>query len=108
MEEIVDSVKRVTVIMSEILLASREQSAGIEQVNRAIGQMDAVTRQNAALVEQAAAAAASMREQAGSLTRAVSVFRLDDGIQTFIPAPVHEPYMAVKTEWPASRKSLSC
>jgi methyl-accepting chemotaxis protein len=78
MEDIVDNVKRVTAIMADILSASQEQRAGIEQVNRAISQMDAVTRQNAALVEQAATAAASLREQAGSLSQAVSVFRLDD------------------------------
>lgn len=94
MEEIVASVKRVTTIMGEILLASREQNAGIEQVSREIGQMDAVTRQNAALVEQAAAAAASLRQQAGSLSQAVSVFRLDGAVQAFIPGPANKPVMA--------------
>lgn len=77
MNEIVDSVERVTGIMGEILLASNEQSTGIEQVNQAIGQMDQITQQNAALVEQAAAASESMREQAAHLSHAVSVFRLD-------------------------------
>lgn len=77
MDEIVGSVRRVTTIMGEILVASQEQSAGIEQVNQAIGQMDQVTQQNAALVEQAAAAAASLQEQAGQLTQAVSVFKLE-------------------------------
>ena len=86
MEEIVDSVKRVTAIMGEVRLACHEQSTGIEQVNQAIGQMDATTQQNAALVEEAAAAAASLREQAGSLSAAVSVFRLDGGSQRLIPA----------------------
>ena len=87
MNEIVESVKRVTDIMSEITAASNEQSAGIEEVNHAIAQMDQVTQQNAALVEEAAAAAASMQEQAGNLQAVVSVFRLGgDAIQS---APAH-------------------
>ena len=77
MTEIVQAVKRVTDIMSEISAASTEQSAGIEQVNTAINQMDEVTQQNAALVEEAAAAAESMEEQAEALTQAVSIFKLD-------------------------------
>ncbi|CAL62710.1 Putative methyl-accepting chemotaxis protein [Herminiimonas arsenicoxydans] len=85
MEEVVNSVKRVTDIMSEIMAASQEQSAGIEQVNQAIGQMDQVTQQNAALVEEAAAAAESLNEQAGKLAEAVSVFKLD-GVAASTPA----------------------
>ncbi len=81
MEEIVSSVKRVTDIMSEITAASREQSDGIEQVNTAITQMDQVTQQNAALVEEAAAAAESMQEQAQALAQAVSVFRLNHSVE---------------------------
>ena len=77
MDEIVDSVKRVTDIMSEITAASREQTSGIEQINQAISQMDQVTQQNAALVEEAAAAAESLQEQAGTLAQVVSVFKLD-------------------------------
>lgn len=77
MGEVVQSVKRVTDIMSEISAASQEQSQGIEQVNQAISQMDEITQQNAALVEQAAAASESMREQAEQLSRAVAVFRLE-------------------------------
>lgn len=78
MEKIVESIKRVTDIMGEIASASREQSAGIEQINQAIMQMDDVTQQNASLVEEAAAAAASMEEQAGKLVRSVGMFKLDD------------------------------
>jgi methyl-accepting chemotaxis protein len=63
-------------IIEQIAAASREQSDGIEQVNQAIGQMDQVTQQNAALVEEASAAAASMREQAASLAAAVSIFKV--------------------------------
>ncbi len=77
MGEIVQAVKRVTDIMGEISAASAEQSGGIEQVNRAITQMDEVTQQNAALVEEAAAAAGSLEEQANRLKSVVSVFRLD-------------------------------
>jgi len=77
MQEIVGSVKRVTDIIGEITAASHEQTSGIEQINQAITQMDQVTQQNAALVEEAAAAAQSMQEQAGSLVHAVAVFRLD-------------------------------
>jgi methyl-accepting chemotaxis protein len=76
MDEIVTSVKRVTDIMSEIAAASVEQSSGIEQVNQAITQMDDVTQQNAALVEQAAASAESLEDQAGILSQAVARFRL--------------------------------
>lgn len=82
MVEVVDSVKRVTDIMSEIMAASQEQSAGIEQVNQAIGQMDQVTQQNAALVEEAAAAAESLNEQAANLAQAVSIFKLDGTVSS--------------------------
>ncbi|MDZ4202006.1 MAG: methyl-accepting chemotaxis protein [Gallionella sp.] len=77
MEEIVGSIKRVTDIMSEITAASVEQSAGIEQVNLAITQMDEVTQQNAALVEEAAAAAESLEEQAQHLSTSVATFKVD-------------------------------
>ncbi|MFZ4526983.1 MAG: methyl-accepting chemotaxis protein [Undibacterium curvum] len=79
MDEIVTSVQHVADIMSEITAASQEQSSGIEQVNLAITQMDEMTQQNAALVEQAAAAAESMEEQSVSLAQAVSVFKLNTG-----------------------------
>ena len=76
MAEIVTSVQRVTDIMAEISAASQEQSAGIEQVNLTITQMDETTQQNAALVEEATAAARSMEEQAAVLGQAVATFRL--------------------------------
>ncbi len=78
MKEIVDSIQRVTDIMSDITAAGREQSAGIEQVNQAITQMDEVTQQNAALVEEAAAASQSLQDQATHLSEVVSVFTLDN------------------------------
>ncbi len=76
MEDVVDSVRRVTDIMSEISAAGEEQRAGIEQVNTAIAGMDAVTQQNAALVEEATAASQSMQDQAAALSELVSVFQL--------------------------------
>ncbi|MFL9878247.1 methyl-accepting chemotaxis protein [Herbaspirillum rhizosphaerae] len=76
MQEVVASVRRVTDIVGEISAASTEQSTGIEEVNRAITQMDETTQQNAALVEEAAAAAQSLQEQASKLTQVVSVFKL--------------------------------
>ncbi|QDJ51982.1 methyl-accepting chemotaxis protein [Bordetella hinzii] len=86
MQEIVASVKRVTDIMGEISAASEEQSSGIEQVNRAVTQMDEVTQQNAALVEEAAAAAGSLQEQARQLAEAVAVFKLNAGEVIDVPA----------------------
>ncbi|WP_343653512.1 methyl-accepting chemotaxis protein [Herbaspirillum sp.] len=79
MHEVVASVKRVTDVVAEITAASGEQSDGIEQINQAIVQMDEVTQQNAALVEQAAAAAQSLQEQSGRLCDTVSIFRLGGG-----------------------------
>ncbi|WKB55198.1 methyl-accepting chemotaxis protein [Eleftheria terrae] len=79
MQEVVASTDRVAQIMGEIMTASREQSMGIGQVGQAISQMDGITQQNAALVEEAAAAAQSMQEQAARLERIVSGFRLQAG-----------------------------
>src|SRR5450830_704761 len=78
MNEVVTSVRRVTDIVSEISAASHEQSAGIDEIGRAITQMDQTTQQNAALVEQAAAAAQSLQEQAQHLAKVVSGFKLDE------------------------------
>ncbi|WP_266184060.1 methyl-accepting chemotaxis protein [Dyella humicola] len=80
--DIVDSVKKVTDIVAEIAAASQEQSAGIDQVNHAVLQMDEMTQQNAALVEEAAAAARAMQEQAGELARQVGFFHLSDEVAT--------------------------
>ncbi|MNR90429.1 Methyl-accepting chemotaxis protein III [compost metagenome] len=78
MDDVVGSIRHVTDIMNEIMAATQEQSSGIEQVNTAIGQMDQVTQQNAALVEEAAAASQSLRDQADKLAQIVSVFKIDD------------------------------
>ena len=77
MQEVVGSVDGVTTIMGEISSASREQSDGIDQVNQAVVEMDGVVQQNAALVQEAAAAAGSLQEQAARLTEAVAVFRMN-------------------------------
>ena len=76
MDDILSSVKRITQIMQEIATASAEQGAGIEQVNNAVTQMDDMTQQNAALVEQTAAASASLKDQAASLVESMSIFIL--------------------------------
>jgi methyl-accepting chemotaxis protein-2 (aspartate sensor receptor) len=87
MSDVLASVGRVTDIMADITAASAEQSSGIEQVNRAIGEMDDATQHNAALVEEASAAAQAMQDQAEELARAVRLFRLDDGAGA-LEAPV--------------------
>ncbi len=76
MADIVTAVKRVTTIVDDIATASHQQSVGIDEVNRAIAQMDGTTQQNAALVEQAAAAAASLNDQTIRLGEAMQSFRL--------------------------------
>jgi len=97
MEEVVDSVKRVTDIMSDIAAASAEQSAGIEQVNLSIIEMDGMTQQNAALVEQAAAAFQSLQDQASELQRVVSIFKLEDGAEAAAAVAAPASTMAVAT-----------
>ncbi|WP_372184398.1 methyl-accepting chemotaxis protein [Xanthomonas axonopodis] len=102
MSEIVASVQRVTDIMGEISAASQEQSSGIEQVNLTVTQMDEATQQNAALVEEATAAARAMEEQAGQLTEAVAVFRLNHAVKPVLAASTGKPAMrAVGTTKPA-------
>ncbi len=106
MEEVVSSIKRVHDIMSEITAASREQSDGIEQVNQAVMQMDQVTQQNAALVEEAAAAAESMQEQSTQLMQEVSAFRT--GQQAAAPAPAARKPLTVaqvRKPTPAARQT---
>ena len=78
MQEVVAAIRRVTDIMGEISAASREQREGVDQIGEAITQMDQVTQQNAALVEEMAAAAASLQTQSHQLVQTVSVFRLQD------------------------------
>lgn len=105
MSEVMDSVKGVTQIMVEIMSASEEQATGIEQINQALTQMDQVTQQNAALVEEAAAAAESMREQTAALVNAVGVFKLEQSGGTYeveavtprLPALTNAPRRLVRS-----------
>ena len=104
MAEIVNAVTRVTDIMGEIASASDEQSRGIDQVGLAVAEMDRVTQQNASLVEESAAAAGALEEQASRLTQAVAVFRIQQAAQAaprpapvsaaVVPAPARKPVMA--------------
>ncbi|CTP88462.1 methyl-accepting chemotaxis protein [Xanthomonas translucens pv. poae] len=111
MQEIVSSVQSVTAIMGEISAASQEQSSGIEQVNQTVTQMDEATQQNAALVEEATAAARAMEEQAGQLSEAVAMFRLDHSVAvTTLPsraaaskAAAKRPQIAGTAQKPAVR-----
>jgi methyl-accepting chemotaxis protein len=100
MRGVQSAIHRVTDIMGEIASASHEQSRGIEQVNQAISQMDEVTQQNAALVEEAAAAAGSMEDQARQLSAAVAVFRTGETLPVE-PTPRSE----VSTQRPPAPKA---
>src|SRR5690606_29753583 len=77
MKDVVRSVETVTTIMAEIATASHEQAEGISQVNAAVADMDGVTQQNAALVQEAAAAAGSLQDQARRLTEVVAIFKVN-------------------------------
>ncbi|KQN56639.1 methyl-accepting chemotaxis protein [Erwinia sp. Leaf53] len=100
MSGIVDAVRRVTDIMAEIAAASDEQSRGIEQVSQAVTEMDNVTQQNASLVEEASAAAASLEEQAARLTQAVATFKLN----TYAAAPLRTASVSGKKALPVTAK----
>ena len=89
MNDIVRSVQSVTDMIGEITAASSEQSAGISQVNQAVGNLDQMTQQNAALVEESAAAAQSLREQAEHLAQVVSVFKVNGAAYGGVAPPVH-------------------
>jgi hypothetical protein len=102
----VEAVKRVNDIMGEITTASADQSAGIETVNVSITKMDEATQQNAALVEEAAAAAKSLQEQAESLSQAVSIFSLmEDGAAVRVP-PARTAAPAVERRGPNRAKNV--
>ena len=105
MEEIVQSVKRVNDIMAEISAASKEQSSGIEEVNTAVIQMDKITQQNAALVEEASAAAKSMEDQTDGLASMVAAFKLA-AVQEVVSATPKRPVgsAASRPTMPAPRK----
>ena len=102
MHEVVSSIRRVNDIMGEISAASTEQSQGVSQVGEAVTQMDQATQQNAALVEEMAAAASSLKGQAQELVQAVSVFKLNPGAVSALPAPA---LTRVATSAPAPKLS---
>ncbi|WP_426101046.1 methyl-accepting chemotaxis protein [Massilia sp. TSP1-1-2] len=102
MSDVVNSVARVTDVMTEIVAASQEQSQGIDQINEAVAQMDQVTQQNAALVEEAAAAAGALQEQAQSLTELVSVFTISSHGASAFASPSRSPRLSLAP--PASRR----
>jgi uncharacterized phage infection (PIP) family protein YhgE len=99
MDDVVTSFDLVANLVTEISSASREQSSGIEQVTQAVGQMDEVTQQNAALVEEAAAAAESLEEQAHGLVQAVSMFKLKEGREA-VAATANLPGPALRDATP--------
>ncbi|WP_288392255.1 methyl-accepting chemotaxis protein [uncultured Herbaspirillum sp.] len=107
MEEVVHSVRKVTDMVAEISAASQEQSNGIQEVDRAIVLMDSSTQQNAALVQQATAAATALQQQAQKLEQALCVFRLDDinrtGTVTSVP-PVQSPQVSRATSSEAAER----
>jgi methyl-accepting chemotaxis protein/methyl-accepting chemotaxis protein-1 (serine sensor receptor) len=113
MKDIVTSIQRVTDIMGEITSATQEQTAGLEQIHHAITEMDTITQQNVALVEEAAAASGALQDQASSLSRVVSVFQIDSQGRTasaavqaraVIQAVRSKPAVPARTARPALRE----
>jgi methyl-accepting chemotaxis protein len=109
MEELVASVRRVAEIMTDIAAASHEQSSGIEQINRAITQMDTVVQTNASLVEEATAAATSMANQATALARSVAQFQVREDALAAVPeaSPAARPEPAAPTPAPLPREATA-
>lgn len=106
--EIVVRVKKVTDVMAEIASSSHEQTLGIEQVNNAITMMDDVTQQNAALVEEASAAAQALTEQASNLTQLISRYRVGEGESSALPSAVARPArIAVAVERRAANRPMT-
>jgi methyl-accepting chemotaxis protein len=107
MSEVVASIRRVTDIMGEISAASTEQSQGVAQVGEAVTQMDQVTQQNAALVEEMAAAASSLKSQAQDLVQTVAVFKLTQGqVQSAPTKTISQPKPSVSNK-AAAPKALA-
>lgn len=98
-DNVSNAIQQVADLVNEIAAATAEQSKGIEQVHLAIGQMDEVTQQNASLVEEASSASKSLQEQAETLSRLVSTFKVNDSVAhapASISAPVSQPSLALK------------
>ena len=98
MQELVSNARRMNDFLADISTAAREQSSGVTQVGTAVQDLDRMTQQNAALVEEASAAAQSLQEQAGSLSQIVSVFKLDAG-----SPPTHGAARVVSPAAPVAR-----
>src|SRR5690606_29144050 len=110
MSEIVGSVQRVSDIIGEITAASGEQSDGIGQVNVAVTQLDQMTQQNAALVEESAAAAESLKDQAQRVAQVIQIFTLEGGAQAALPAPARQaskPQAAASLAAPKAKPALA-
>jgi methyl-accepting chemotaxis protein len=107
LDQIVASVKKVSDIVAEIAAASREQSSGIEQVNRAVMQMDEMTQQNAALVEEATAASQSMANQARELNKMMNRYRIDHAHQLASATPAAPRAAAAPKPVQVERRSAS-
>jgi methyl-accepting chemotaxis protein len=107
MQDIVVSVQRVADLMGEIASASQEQSQGIAQVNATVTQMDDATQQNAALVEEAAAAAQSLQDQAGRLAQVVSVFKLEETGHAVPHPPAHKPVLSRPSRPAVSKTAIA-
>ncbi|MDZ7888508.1 MAG: methyl-accepting chemotaxis protein [Pseudomonas sp.] len=105
MNDIVVAIKRVTDIMAEIAAASAEQSTGIEEVNGAVSQMDEMTQQNAALVEEAAAAAEALQDQASVLSQAVAVFKFDGVASAAVPSSIAPRLNAPRAPAPSAPRA---
>ncbi|MGI9419509.1 MAG: methyl-accepting chemotaxis protein [Geminicoccaceae bacterium] len=105
LSEIVGSIGKVAAIVQEIAGASQEQAAGVQEINQAITSMDEMTQQNSALVEQSSAAARSLSDQAGTLTRLMAFFRLGDG--EAMPLPGTEPARSNRSARPTRTPALA-
>jgi len=106
--EIVESIKKVAVVISDIAAASAEQATGIEQVNKALTQMDEVTQQNSALVEENAATAKTLEQQSKAMSDEVGVFRVDEGeVERPAAAPKRPVAAAAKPARPAAAKAAA-
>lgn len=104
LNEIVDSVKRVTDIVSEIAAASKEQAIGVEEINHAVSQMDEMTQQNSALVEENAAACRMLQQQAEDMHHRMSSFTVDDNAAVARIEPIRRPEPATAVVRPAQRQ----
>jgi methyl-accepting chemotaxis protein len=107
MDELVVSVRKVATIMTQIASASHEQSSGIDQINKAITQMDHVVQMNASLVEQATAAATSMAEQATGLAHAVAQFRVEESAGAALPPQLATAPVPAAEQAPAGSRAVA-